>query len=185
LLERKQATAKLGRGTPPAPPSVRTFVAAIAPETAPARPSTRTQSRRHYGDPLAGAPRVGDGRLVPAGLLARGSKRITPAFPPIGFGSGTRERRSPLTVAGAAAALSSKTLAPRSLFTATVRLGPQRDRHAGAIEATPSTTVNCLRRRRMFCACLLANQQRRCARLFDGVLDDTVEQRVDGCQSFF
>jgi len=84
LVGSKQATAKLARPAPPVAPSARAFAAAIAPETSPARPSTRTQSRRHYGDPFAGAPRVGDGRLVPAGLLARGSKRITPAFPPIG-----------------------------------------------------------------------------------------------------
>jgi hypothetical protein len=32
-----------------------------------------TTSRRHYGCPLNCTPRAGDGRLVPAGLLAHGS----------------------------------------------------------------------------------------------------------------
>ena len=66
------------------PRSARALLTLLVPlQTSPARPSTRTQSRRHYGGPLADAPRAGDGRLVPAGLLARGSMRIAPAFPPI------------------------------------------------------------------------------------------------------
>src|SRR5262245_52830159 len=81
----ERAAAWFGRkGAGCARPSASAVLFLLAPETSPARPSTRTQSRRHYGDPLAGAPRVGDGRLVPAGLLACGSMRITPAFPPIG-----------------------------------------------------------------------------------------------------
>jgi len=61
-------------------------------------------SRRHYGCPLSRTPRADDGRPVPAGLLARDSCTSPPPSRRL-LGSGMRRRRSPLTVAGAAAAL--------------------------------------------------------------------------------
>src|ERR1700733_6544534 len=39
---------------------------------------TRHTYRRHYGCPLPRTPRASDGRLVPAGLLARGSNASPP-----------------------------------------------------------------------------------------------------------
>ncbi len=69
-------------------------------------------SRRHYGCPLSRTPRADDGRLVPAGLLARGSCTSLPPSRRLP-GSGMRKRRSPLTVAGAAAALRRE---PRTAF---------------------------------------------------------------------
>src|SRR5262245_1548734 len=86
-----------------------------------ATPNSWTQSRRHYGGPLVDAPRANDGRHVPAGLLARGSgaSHHLPAV----LRQWLLGRRSPLTVAGAAAALR-RNLAPRSLFTRRGRLDP-------------------------------------------------------------
>ena len=131
--------------------------------------------------PLNRTPRADDGRLVPAGLLAHGSMRIASAFPPV-----ARQwhlgRRSPLTVAGAAAALRPKSLAPRSLFTRRSPTGAATRPSRGRIEATRSGAVNCLRERRILCACALAERQRCCRRLLHGVLDDAVEQRVDGSE---
>src|SRR5262245_55569232 len=53
-----------------------TWLSLLAPQqTSPARLQlTIHKSRRHYGGPLARTPRAGDGRHVPAGLLARGSR---------------------------------------------------------------------------------------------------------------
>src|SRR5262245_18269494 len=57
-----------------------TWLSSLAPQqTSPARLQlTIHKSRRHYGGPLARAPRAGDGRHVPAGLLACGSGASPP-----------------------------------------------------------------------------------------------------------
>src|SRR5262249_57949954 len=116
-------------------PLANSWLASIAPQTTPARPSTRTQSRRHCGDPLAGAPRAGDGRLVPARLLACGSKRVAPAFPPIG-----RQWHSGATLAayscGGSRRFEARDPPPRALFTPPVPPGPQPAPHPPATDAT-------------------------------------------------
>ena len=127
------------------------FLRAVAADrspwrTLPTRHSRSNTSRRHYGCPLACAPRTGDGRLVPAGLLARGSC----ASPPPSRrspGSGIGKRRSPLTVAGAAAALgigpTGPILAPRSLFTwRGPAPGRDRNRHARVWKGDAGGLVN-------------------------------------------
>ena len=81
--------------------------------TRPARPHARHMSRRHYGCPLNRTPRADDGRPVPAGLLAHGSCTSPPPSRRLP-GSGMWRRRSPLTVAGAAAALRQRS--PRTAF---------------------------------------------------------------------
>ncbi len=63
----------------------------------------RLHISRHYGKPFHRAARTGDGRLVPVGLLARGSGvSLQPSRLRLRAVSGMFEEDSPLTVAGAA-----------------------------------------------------------------------------------
>jgi hypothetical protein len=105
------------------------------------RVSTATASRpRHsrlYGGPLFRAPRTGDGRPVPAGLLARGSSACSGL--PAGAtcaGSGMCGEGSPLTVAGAAAA--SGPMALHRVPFSPIRLRTDENRHdASCKQAVP------------------------------------------------
>src|SRR5436190_5981195 len=75
-----------------------------------------TQSRRHYGGPLTSAPRAGDGRLVPAGLLAHGSSaspRLPAGYPTVARGA----TLAAYSCGGSHGIEASLDLAPRSLFT--------------------------------------------------------------------
>jgi hypothetical protein len=105
-----------------------------------ATPRSNT-SRRHYGGPFTRAPRADDGRLVSAGLLARGSSASLPPsrrWPGSGFWGDAR--RSQLRGQPRHRELP---LSPRSLFTS---LGPiqsrSRNRHAAPAKQAKPTVVN-------------------------------------------
>src|SRR5262245_26440998 len=109
--------------------------------TSPARPPLTThKSRRHYGGPLARTPRAGDGRRVPAGLLARGSGASPPPSRR-GTGSGFWGDACRLQLRGqprlGGPYGQGTDLAPRSLFTAATGQGRNETVTQARIEATP------------------------------------------------
>jgi hypothetical protein len=117
--------------------------------TSPLRWSARPHAPR--GRWATGAGRSPGSRLV----------RVASAFPPIAR-QWLLGRRLPLTVAGAAAALRSKTLAPRSLFT---RQAPQGDRTGTVTRGQRSKgdarlSTGCFHAP-TDCACLMASTPRR------------------------
>ena len=120
-----------------------------------ATPRSEHTSRRHYGCPFSRTPRADDGRLVPAGLLACGSNASLPPSRPDGPGQWHLGRRSPLTVAGAAAAWR-ETLSTRVPFSPAatrleLRQRPSRSRseasHARACQQADHIRVSIVRLR--------------------------------------
>ena len=107
-------------------------------------PPRRLHISRRYGHPYPHAPRMTVGRLVPAGLLARGSGACLslPAGRKTSGRSGIDEAGSPLTVAGAARDSEPRGPSPMFPFHPPGLMNPGRNRHEDEVKREGGGGVN-------------------------------------------